>query len=289
MRVRFGPAGNSESFYNAGHKSTLEAPAWLNGMGLDAYEYQCGRGVFIKKDTAVKLGSLAKEYDIGLSLHAPYFVSLANPDEEIRKKTIGHILKSCEAAANMGAKRVILHSGSLMKRTRAEALEIACETLSLAIRECDDKGFGDITLCPELMGVRNQLGDLDEVITLCSVDKRLIPCIDFGHYNARNYGTLKTGEDYAEILDRLEAGLGYERIKSFHAHFSRIEYTTPGGELRHLTFEDTEYGPFFDSLADLLVKRKLTPVIICESAGTQAEDAANMRLTYEEAAKQYKE
>ena len=60
----------------------------------------------------------------------------------------------------------------------------------------------------------------------------------------------------------------------------QIEYTENGGEKRHLTFADTAYGPFFAPLAEMLVKYDCHPTVICESAGTQAEDAATMRDLY---------
>lgn len=39
LAIKFGPSGNSDSFYKEGHKSSLEMPEWLHNMGLDAYEY----------------------------------------------------------------------------------------------------------------------------------------------------------------------------------------------------------------------------------------------------------
>ena len=124
---------------------------------------------------------------------------------------------------------------------------------------------------------------LEEVLELCLLDERLIPCIDFGHLYARSLGTQfaegTAAADYAALLDTLQAGLGDERAKQFHAHFSRIAYTK-GGEKCHLTFADTEYGPPHAPLLALLKERGLTPTIICESAGTQAEDAAELAKTY---------
>lgn len=279
-KARFGPAGQSESFAAQGYTSSVEMPGWLYNMGLNAFEYQCGRGVTIGEDTAKALGEKAREYDIALSIHAPYFTNLANPDAERREKTAGYVLQSCAAARAMGAERIVVHSGSLMKRPRNEALEIACETLSMVIKDCDDAGYGDIVLCPELMGVRNQLGTLEEVMELCKVDKRLIPCIDFGHYNSRNNGILKNKQDYAVVLDCMEKELGFERASRFHGHFSKIEYTEKSGEVRHLTFDDDIYGPVFKPLGELIAKRGYSPVIICESAGTQAEDARAMKEDY---------
>jgi len=54
MSAKFGPAGNSDSFSKA-HKSSLAAPKWIADFGLDCYEYQCGKGVRVKKETAVRL------------------------------------------------------------------------------------------------------------------------------------------------------------------------------------------------------------------------------------------
>ena len=113
-------------------------------------------------------------------------------------------------------------------------------------------------------------------MALCKVDERIIPCIDFGHLNARDTGSIKTITDYAKILDIIENNIGADRTKYFHSHFSKIEYTV-GGEKRHLTFEDTQYGPDFEPLMEIIAKKNLTPTIICESAGTQAEDALTMK------------
>ena len=132
------------------------------------------------------------------------------------------------------------------------------------------------------MGKVNQLGTLDEVLALCGVDSRITPCIDFGHLYARTHGGITGREDYAAILDRMAEVLGDDRAVHFHAHFSRIEYTA-GGEKCHLTFADTQFGPPHQPLMQLLKERQLAPTIICESAGTQAEDARTLRLAYEQA------
>ena len=283
MGAKFGPAGNSESFSQEGFQSSVDTPGWLARRGLDAFEYQCGRGVLVGEQTAREIGERAREFGISMSIHAPYFTNLANPEKERREKTIGYVLQSCKAARAMGAGRITVHSGSLMKRTRQEALDIARETLKMVVDACDREGYGDITLCPELMGVKNQLGTLEEVLELCKVDARLVPCIDFGHYNARNNGVLRTKDDFAAVLDRMEQELGFERVRCFHSHFSKIEFSEKSGEKRHLKFDDDPqnvYGPDFAPLAELLAERGYEPTVICESAGTQAEDALAMKKLY---------
>ena len=81
-------------------------------------------------------------------------------------------------------------------------------------------------------------------------------------------------------MKKIENRLGFDRLKVFHSHFSKIQYTIPGGEKKHLTFEDDKYGPEFEPLAMLVAMRDLSPIFICESSGTQAEDAQRMQNIY---------
>ncbi len=280
MSAKFGVAGNSDTFLTTISKASVDAPAWLGAIGLDAYEYQCGKGVRVKAETALQIGNNAREAGITLSLHAPYFINLANPDPESLKKTIGYVTGACKVAAQMGAKRVIIHSGALMKRTRREALDIAIESLKAILRACDEQGYEAINLCPETMGKINQLGDLEEVLALCTLDERLIPCIDFGHLYARSLGELNGEAACEQMLNRVEEVLGEERASRFHSHFSKIEFTPKGGEYKHLRFCDPGWGPEFHHLARAVARRGWSPTFICESAGTQSEDALEMKRTY---------
>ena len=280
MRAKFGPAGNSDSFSKV-YKSSQQAPKWIAEQGLDCYEYQCGKGVHIGEEAARKLGVAAQQAGISLSLHAPYFINLANPDPESLQKTIGYITQACFAAGCMGAERVVIHSGALMKRSRREAQDIALHSLKEVIRACDDAGYGHIALCPETMGKINQLGDLDEVLELCTLDERLVPCIDFGHLYARSLGADDGADAFHRMLDRVEEILGAERAGKFHSHFSHIQFTPNGGEKCHRTFADDDgYGPDWAPLAAEIARRGWSPTFICESAGAQAEDAVEMKRIY---------
>ena len=126
----------------------------------------------------------------------------------------------------------------------------------------------------------NSVNYLLQSAALCGVDRRITPCIDFGHLNARTLGGIRSKSDYAAILDRIGEALGDARARQFHVHFSRIEYSK-GGEKRHWTFAENQFGPEPQPLMELLAERGLAPVIICESAGTQAEDAKTMKRFFE--------
>jgi len=118
----FGPGGNSESFYAEGHKSTLEAPAWVRAKGLDAYEYQAGNGITASEATLAKIGEAARAEGIKMSLHTPYYISLSGVETEKRLKSLDYINKSLRAAELLGADTIVIHSGSAAKISREEAM-----------------------------------------------------------------------------------------------------------------------------------------------------------------------
>ena len=243
---RFGTAGLADS-YTVKKFDPAAIAAYTAGFGLTAFEYQCGRGVRLAHDKAAALGAACAERDIALSVHAPYYISMSSLEEDKRLHSIDYLLQSCALVKALGGRRVIFHSGSCGKQSREEALEKALDTMARAVKACDEAGFEDCILCPETMGKVNQLGT--------------------------------AAADYAALLDTLAARLGDDRAVHFHAHFSRIAYTK-GGEKCHLTFADTAFGPPHAPLLALLKERHLAPTIICESAGTQAEDAAALVQGY---------
>lgn len=273
----FGPGGNSQSFYDAGFKATVQAPGFVAGLGLGAYEFEAGNGLTAGIPTLTKIGEKAREHGIEMSLHAPYYISLSGVDPEKRLKSVEYIQRSLEAAEALGADTVVIHCGSASKISRAEAVELAKDTL---LKTVEAVGDTPIHLGIETMGKVNQLGTLEEVIEICKIDPHLYPVVDFGHLNARERGgSFPDRDSYRRIFDAVANGLGDDKARYMHCHFSKIEYTD-AGEKRHLTFSDTVYGPDFEPLAEALVMDGLCPRIISESAGTQSEDALAMQLAY---------
>ena len=273
----FGPGGNGDWFYSEGQKSTLQAPGWLREKGLDAFEYEAGNGIAGSEATLRAIGEKAREHGILMSLHTPYFISLSGVEEEKRLKSIDYIQKSLWAAELLGADTIVIHSGSAAKITREEGMRLSCDTLA---RVAEAVGDTKICLGIETMGKVNQLGTLSEVLQQCKVSPIYAPVVDFGHLNARNIGSAFPDVDsYRRVFDEIAVTLGDEYAKHLHCHFSKIEYTS-AGEKKHLTFADETYGPVFEPLAEAIVREGVAPRIICESAGTQAEDALYMKNAY---------
>ena len=91
-------------------------------MGLNAFEYQCGRGVRLGLDKAAKMAALAAPKDILFSVHAPYYISMSSLEEDKRLNSIQYLLKSAAVCRALGGKRIIFHSGCCGKQSREAAL-----------------------------------------------------------------------------------------------------------------------------------------------------------------------
>ncbi len=278
--AKFGPGGNSALFAAKGHKSSLDAPEWVKSMGLDAYEYECGKGVNASLETFARIGLAAAELGVHTSLHAPYFISLSGTDPEKRLNSVKYIIQSLEAARALGASVIVVHAGSASKIDRQTALSYAADTVEKALMASSDMGLDGVKIGLETMGKINQLGTLDEILELCRIDSRLVPVVDFGHLYARAHGQdMSSSEQVKHAFDKISKTLGGEVAENLHCHFSCIEFSN-GGEVKHLTFENTAFGPEPVMFANTLASLGVSPTVICESAGTQDIDAKFLKETY---------
>ena len=100
--IKFGPSGNSEAFFAAGRSKTEESAIWVKDMGLDVFEYSFGRGVNLSDAKMASICAAFKNAGVEITVHAPYYVNLANPEDENAEKSYGYILRSAEAVKKMG-------------------------------------------------------------------------------------------------------------------------------------------------------------------------------------------
>ncbi|MFH0957539.1 MAG: TIM barrel protein [Pseudomonadota bacterium] len=290
----FGVAGNPPNFWQSKFSGNrANAPEWLHSIGLDALEIQCGYGVRMSDAQAEAFRLNSRKYKIKLSIHAPYYISLGNRDGVVSKNSLNELKKSVELAQKIGSDRVIFHLGSTLGN-REEAKKQAIKTLMRLEEEVKMKG---VRLYPEIAGKVNQLGSLDEIISICKSVPYAFPCIDLAHLHARTMGTLMTRKDFDQVIDEIEKKLGDEAIKNLHIHLYPVEWGGKG-ELRHKAFADkiekTQqvslfttaahnqgiYYPRYEPFIDLIVQRKISPVIICEAKDSQDVGALEMKSYY---------
>lgn len=277
--IKFGPSGNDEEFYAAGYKHTEQAAEYVRSKGLDCFEYSFGRGVNMGDATAASIGKSFADLGVEISVHAPYFINFANPDEDMVKKSYAYVLSSARVTRLLGGHRIVFHPATQGKLGREDAVRL-CEDRLKTLRDLIyENGYEDIKFCPETMGKMAQIGTVEEITRFCGLDPVFVPCVDFGHVNAREQGSLRTEADYRQRISYMIDRLGYEKMDGFHVHFSKIMYGAKG-EIKHLTFDDTVYGPEFGPLARVLKELNLHPYIVSESAGTQSKDALIMKNIY---------
>lgn len=278
--IKFGPSGAPTRFYDEGHKTTEEMPLWVKQNGLDCFEYSFGRGVNLGEAKAKSIAEAFKKENIEISVHAPYFINLATPEEAKAENSFNYILSSAVVGRIMGANRVVFHPAAQGKETRETAVNRTIARLIELKSIIEERGLTDMKFCPETMGKIAQIGTIEEITQFCTLADFYYPTVDFGHVNAREQGSLKTKDDYLVRLKYMINILGYEKVNDMHVHFSKVEYTAKG-EKRHLTFEDTIFGPDYKPFIEAIVELNLHPYIVSESAGTQADDAKTMKDYYE--------
>jgi len=277
--IKFGPSGSDIGFTLAGYKSTIDMPKYLKELDVDCFEYSFGQGVRLTSEKAKQIGNVFTESGFEISVHAPYFVNFANPDEEKIIGSFRYMTDSLTALKYLGGKRCVVHPGSPLKQEREEAVSRMLDNLKRFSEHLQEKGLNDFYVCLETMGKLNQLGSVEEIIKCCNVAPNFYPCFDFGHINSRTIGGLRTQEDFDNLIKQALDGMDEYKVKNMHVHFSKIQYGK-SGEIKHLTFEDTEFGPNYELMINSFVKYGLTPYVACESAGTQGNDAKTMKKYY---------
>ncbi len=253
-KIKFGPGGLGPV------KDAVKNLERFAGLGLGACEVEFTYGPYIKKEEdARRIGKRAKELGIYLSVHAPYFVNLNSKEEEKIEASKKRILKCCEVASWLGARRVVFHPGFYSGMESLEAAVRIKEGIVEIMSKVKDAGW-DVEICPEVMGKVNVFGSLGEVSRLveetgCGV------CIDVAHVLAR-YGKYE--------FERIEKAFGH---KKWHVHFSGMEYGEKG-ERKHLAVEVEEWEKVLKWLKGL----DKDVVLICESPSPVEDSVAGLKI-----------
>lgn len=210
------------------------------------------------------LRSCAEECDVWLTAHAPYFVNLSARDEDTRKKSIDRLVSTLKVAQLLNAHQVVFHPGYYGGLPKQEALKLCIEGMKEAVERAKAEGVRKAYLGPETTGKKSQVGDLNEILTMCEEVDMTLPTVDWAHLHARGIGAIKSKGDYAKMLDEIEKRLGLDVVKNLHCHYTPVEFTDKG-EKEHHTMEEPGYGPDFEPLAELIAELGFNPVIISES------------------------
>ena len=220
--MRFGPAG-----YPSAGKTPEGSLKYTKELGLNALEVEFVRGARISEERALAVGKCAKDLDIRLSCHAPYFISFNSDTPETREKSINWVMDTVHAAHNLGAYIIVIHAAAYGKSPET-ALPSVIDGLTKCRNIMDDEGIKDVILGVETMGKKGQFGTLKEISQVMDSVDGVRPVLDVAHVHARGVGCLKTKDDMKALIDE------YFPLcdKIAHFHISCIKYGEKG-EISH--------------------------------------------------------
>ncbi len=273
-KLRFGTAGMPLSTPNPNTENAIRHVRKLN---LDALELEFVRSVFLKEEKAKIIGKIAREEDVVLTAHAPYYINLNAKEEEKIKASIKRIKDSVRAVHYAKGYSVVFHPGFYFKDDHKKVYEKIKNNIKILVKELEDEGINDVWIRPETMGKPTQFGSLNEVLNISESINNVMPCIDFAHLHARSIGKYNTKKEFEEILIKIEEKLGREGLNNMHVHFSGINYGEKG-EKNHLILEESDFN--YKDWIKTIKEFKLKGVFISESPNIE-EDAILIKKLYE--------
>jgi deoxyribonuclease-4 len=233
----------------------------LKELGLDALELGWVRAVRVSEETCATIQSTAKEQDVLISIHAPYFINL-NADEEEWDKSRQRLMDAAHYGNLAGATDIIFHPGSYFGKSPEEVLPITISRLRGCLDELESAG-NTVILRPETMGKSAMLGSLEDTLEMAINLPGIVPCIDFAHLHARpGDGSINTYDEFSHILEVYAKALGDEALSHLHIHLSGIQYGEKG-EKEHLPLKEADLNlqDLFKALATFNCRGR----ILCES------------------------
>ena len=279
-------------FYSPYGKKRENIFKWINEIGLDGIELQCTYGIKMKKEQALLYRDLAEKNNLIITMHAPYYISLASIKPEVVERSKLEIKKAFELADILGVKRIIFHPGAGYGKTE-EDRKVGLDRLINALNSIEDElNTKNIKLYPEIGGKINQLGNLDEIIEICKKVKYTRPCLDLAHLHARELGSLNSKEKIVEVLKKIESELGREILEETHFHVYPVDFTDKGEKVHKafgdkkedsqlsLFVNDDEYMPKAEDYIGAIKELDLTPVTVCEAHNSQDVGAKLMKDIY---------
>ncbi len=266
-RIRFGPARVPSQ------ESPEEAIAVLRERGYDACEIDFEGRFWMDYDFAARLGELARQCDVALSVHAPIagFMGHAERGKKLNM-AVGMLDHSAGIAKAAGAEVVVFHPGFLLGRTREETIDSVCEQLG-ELRARLEKKDRDVPFGIEVMGRVRDLGSVDDVVEISRRCGWVRPVLDFAHMHATSDGAFTDVAPFADALAKADAVI--EPGAPFHIHFSDIQFANRN-ETKHLPYGEGTLRA--DPLREALAGFERPATVIGESPTEESNQAIKAAL-----------
>ena len=197
--IRFGPARVPSQ---EGPQAAVEL---LVERNYTACEIDFETRFWMDYDFAARIGELAREHGIALSVHAPLagFMGHAERGKKLNM-AVGMLDHSAGIAKASDAEVVVFHPGFLLGRSREDALDSVVEQLG-ELRERLEKKDRAVPFGVEIMGRVRELGTAEDVFAISSRQRWVRPVLDFAHLHAVTDGGFTEEPAFAEILAGADA------------------------------------------------------------------------------------
>jgi deoxyribonuclease-4 len=237
--------------------------------GYAACEIDFESGFWMDYPFAERLGELARESDVALSVHAPLFGFMGHLEASGRKYTsaVGALDRSAGIATAAGAELVVFHPGFLLGREREAAIDAVVEQLGGLRERLEGKARG-VPFGIEVMGRVRDLGSLDDVVEISRRTGWVRPVLDFAHMHATSDGAFVSVEPFAEALEAADDVLAEDA--PFHIHFSDIAYANRN-ETKHLSYGEGTLRA--EPLREALDRFERPATVISESPDERSSQA----------------
>lgn len=271
MALRFGTSGIPRSTPRPGTEHGLRR---ARELGLDHLEMAWVNGVKMSDETADRIAAAARENDVSLTAHAPYFVNLCGADDVV-ERSLGRLVETGRLGARCGAVSFCFHAGFYGSLTAAEAgrrVRVGLRTVTAKLRRMG----AAIDVRTELTGKPTQAGSLGEILEWSAAVAGVRPCVDFSHQYARSIGGHNDYPAFGATLEAIRDRLGREALERLHVHISGIEFG-PKGERRHQPLAETKFR--WKDLLRALKDLRVSGWVVSESPAME-DDALLLQKTY---------
>ena len=270
--LKFVTAGQPICNGSAGYENAFKI---LEELNLDGLELEFVHGVRMSPANKEIVKRVAKEKNMALTAHGPYYINLNSKEEDKIAASITRVLDTARIGQELGAYSVTYHAAFYMgmnPETVYKKVETAMEQICKTL---DEEGV-DIWVRPETTGKPTQWGNLEEIVKLSKDFKQVLPCVDFSHLHARTNGKYNTYDEFCSIFDYIASELGAYALENFHAHIAGIEYSEKG-EKKHLLLQESDMN--YKDLMRAFKKFDVKGVVVCESP-IMEDDAVLLKEYY---------
>ncbi|MCA9397322.1 TIM barrel protein [candidate division WWE3 bacterium] len=260
-------------------KTFINGLTKVKELGLDGIEVPFGRGIFMKKQEQIdEATKVAKELQLSLTIHAPYYINLNAKEQEKIDASIERIMQSARIGNQIGASSVCFHAGYTLGNDPKDVIINMRKSLDVLSSMLKDEGI-TLDIRPETAGKLTQMGNLEETLALCHGYEQIKPCIDFAHLMATSNGKINDYNSFCTILETIKSERGESALKDMHIHAGSVAFGEKG-EIKALNLDDPKSIFNYEELLRALLDYDVEGWIVAETPNVE-EGALLLKHTYE--------